>query len=106
MKNVQKFVTAYAKLAAEAYGQNLQLWAMVPKIHSLDHVKVDLEFSERKDYTLNPATWDCAMSEDFVGRISRHSRRVSYIKIVESTLMAYKVKCRFLLNRLKEARRL
>jgi hypothetical protein len=106
MKNLQRFVTAYAKLAAEAHAQNLQLWAMVPKIHSLDHVKVDLEYCERKDYTLNPATWDCSMSEDFVGRISRQSRRVSYIKIVESTLMAYKVKCRFLLKRLKEARRL
>eukprot|EP00438_Fugacium_kawagutii_P008106 Skav222127 [mRNA] locus=scaffold1181:657045:658682:+ [translate_table: standard] len=104
MKNAHRFLVSYAKLAAEAYQQNLQLWAMVPKFHSFCHIKVDLEPCREKDYYLNPAVWCCSMSEDFIGRVSRQSRRVSYIKVVESTLMAYKVKARFQLKRLQEAR--
>ena len=106
MKNAQRFTTAYAKLAAEAYQNDQQLWAMVPKFHSFDHIKVDLEACQTKDYVLNPAAWCCSMSEDFIGKVSKQSRRVSYIKVVESTLMAYKVKANFLLKRFKAARKL
>ena len=104
MANCQRFTTAYAKLAASALRQNMQLFAMVPKFHSFDHVKVDLEPRNGQIVYLNPATWCCSMSEDFIGRVSRQSRRVSYIKVMESTLLAYKVKARFLLGRLKKAR--
>lgn len=104
MANCQRFTTAYAKLAAPALRQNMQLFAMVPKFHSFDHVKVDLEPCNGQIVYLNPAAWCCSMSEDFIGRVSRQSRRVSYIKVMESTLLAYKVKARFLLGRLKKAR--
>ena len=104
LKNAQRFTTAYAVLAREAYQQNMQLWAMVPKFHSFDHVKVALEPAADKDFYLNPATFCCSMSEDFIGRISRHSRRVSYIQVEENTLLAYRVKAKFQLSRLAKAR--
>ena len=106
MRNAQRFITAYAKLASEAYQRGSQLYAMVPKIHSLDHIKVSLEPDPNKDFFLNPATFCCSMSEDFIGRVSRQSRRISYIKIEENTLLAYKIKARFQLQRLKKNRRL
>eukprot|EP00438_Fugacium_kawagutii_P005180 Skav213101 [mRNA] locus=scaffold2769:116743:117162:- [translate_table: standard] len=106
MKNAQRFTSGYAKLAAAAYRDGLQLWAMVPKFHSFDHVKFSLESSADKEFYLNPATFCCSMAEDFIGHVARQSRRVSYKQVVESTLLAYKVRARFQLQRFKNARRL
>ena len=106
MASASRFICAYAKLAYMTYQRDLQLYAMVPKIHSFDHIKADLEPEPGREFYLNPATWCCSMSEDFVGRVARQSRRISYIKIVENTLLAYKIKCRFQLQRLKKIRKL
>ena len=105
MKNAGRFNSAYSRLAALAYERGLQLFAMVPKFHALDHIKVALEPSDG-EVALNPATWDCSMSEDFIGHVARQSRRVSHIRVVENTLLAYKVKARFVITRFKKARRL
>ena len=78
---------------------------MVPKIHAMDHIRVCLEQSSQNQYTLNPAIADCSMPEDFIGRVSRQSRRISYVQIVENTLLAYKVKARFVLQRFKKRKR-
>ena len=44
------------------------------------------------------------MSEDFVGRVARQSRRVGHRHVVENTLHAYKVKGKLELDRLKRKR--
>lgn len=106
MKNAQRFTTGYAKLANAAFHDGLQLWAMVPKFHSFDHVKVSLENSADKDFYLSPAVFCCSMSEDFIGHVAKQSRRVSYKQVIESTLLAYKVRARFQLRRFKHARHL
>ena len=104
-RNAKDFVQTYAWLADYALQNGWQLYAMVPKIHAMDHIRVCLEQSSQNQYTLNPAIADCSMSEDFIGRVSRQSRRISYVQIVENTLLAYKVKARFVLQRFKKRKR-
>lgn len=95
------FVQNYARLAHNTYQRQLQLYAMVPKIHSMHHFPVELETSG-EHLACNPALFDCSMSEDFIGRVARQSRRVSYVNIVHNTILAYKVKARFVIKRFKK----
>lgn len=103
-KDLERFLGSYARLAALTYQQGYQLYAMVPKAHALDHIKYSLELGNQKEFTCNPSVWDCSMSEDLVGHISRQSRRVSHVHVVANTLLAYKVRARFVLERFKKAR--
>ena len=105
MRAAKDFVQSYAKLASHAYQNQLQLYAMVPKIHAMHHFPVEMSLALLQEYSCNPALFDCSMSEDFVGRISRQSRRVSFTKVVENTLLSYKVKAKFVLKRYKRLKR-
>ena len=96
------FVQDYARLAKWAYDNRLQLFAMVPKIHAMDHFAVHLALLCFEEYACNPAMFDCSMSEDFIGHLSRQSRRISHTNVVENTILAYKVKARFVLKRFKK----
>lgn len=105
-RTVKEFNQTYARLAHYALQKGFQLYAMVPKIHAMDHIRVSLEGGWQNEYSLNPCISDCSMSEDFVGRVSRQSRRISYVNIVENTLLAYKVKANFILQRFKKKRKM
>ena len=101
LRNAKGFHDTYAKLAFLCHQRSLTLFAMVPKAHTMAHISHELQFS-----AMNPALYDCSMSEDFIGRISRQSRRVGFRKSVENTLRAYKVKAKLTLQRFKRARNL
>eukprot|EP00438_Fugacium_kawagutii_P009614 Skav215640 [mRNA] locus=scaffold736:247242:248783:- [translate_table: standard] len=99
------FVQSYARLAHRSYLAGQQLYAMVPKLHAMDHFRIELALKHRNAYSCNPALYDCSMAEDFIGKVSRQSRRVSNVNIVENTLLAYKVKTRFVIKRFKKQKR-
>ena len=46
------------------------------------------------DLILSPYNFSCSMDEDFVGKISRYSRRVSIRQLEIRTLQRYLVACR------------
>ena len=48
---------------------------------------------------LNPAVFDCSGNEDFVGRVSKQSRRVGFKLVLDNLILAYLVKFKFTLNR-------
>lgn len=102
--STKRFLAVYAHLAQLALNRRMTLFSMVPKLHSLDHFAHDLDKSFDNEYSLNPAIFDCSMSEDFVGRVSRQSRRISYRNHVQNTLLAYKVKACFVIKRFKDSR--
>eukprot|EP00438_Fugacium_kawagutii_P023191 Skav215052 [mRNA] locus=scaffold1021:115470:117107:+ [translate_table: standard] len=104
MRAAKCFVQSYARLAHIQFSANRQLYAMVPKLHSMDHFAVQLSLLYQDEYSCNPALFDCSMSEDFIGRVSRQSRRVSNKYVVENTLLVYKVKSQFILKRFKKQR--
>lgn len=99
------FVQNYARLAHRAYLANQQLYAMVPKLHAMDHFRMDLVLSHMNQYSCNPGFYDCSQSEDFIGKVSRQSRRVSNVNIVQNILLAYRVKTRFVIQRFKKQKR-
>lgn len=105
-RSCRMFLDCYARLAAHAFQQRRTLFGMVPKAHAFAHVYHDLHLSRDQEYTLNPAVWDCSMSEDFVGRVARQSRRISYKQVVENTVLAYKVRANLTIQRFKKIRRL
>lgn len=98
------FDQSYARLAHYAYAKKWQLYAMVPKVHAFNHFPVQLGLQEYEDYSLNPALFDCSMSEDFIGRVSKQSRRVSFVQVVENTILAYKVKAKSVIKKFKKKR--
>ena len=103
---VNGFCGTYARLAAACLQQERTLFCQVSKAHSYHHFAYDLEVAMNKGqrYALNPGLWDASASEDFIGRVSRQSRRVDYRNIVCNTLLAYKVKTKLVVSRFTKAR--
>ena len=98
------FCHTYSHLAAHAFTRQLTLFGLVPKAHALGHIYHDLEVMHGERFCLNPGIWDTSSSEDFVGRVSRQSRRVGYRNIVGNTLLAYKIKAKFIITRFRKSR--
>lgn len=71
------FLQHYADLALMALNDGVTLWIVQPKFHSFHHLVVDLLQGAEKGKVLNPLTFACQADEDFIGRPSRLSRRVT-----------------------------
>ena len=74
------FLLCYRKLAEYAIEQRLLLYNLTPKSHYLHHVLVDMANAAKKEdvsYVFNPLCNCTSQCEDFIGNISRLSRRVS-----------------------------
>ena len=75
---LSKFLRRYGRCAEVAFQQGRALFALQPKLHALHHVAIDLlQVGEQGKDMLSPMTFSCQQSEDFVGRPSRLSRRVT-----------------------------
>ena len=98
---VQKFGSAYAYLAHHCLKENYSLFGQVPKLHAWMHYREECKDSldQRREYKLNPAVFDNSMSEDFIGKISRQSRRISARNMERNVLKAYKVKTKITIQR-------
>ncbi|CAE7283808.1 unnamed protein product [Symbiodinium microadriaticum] len=81
-KNLFDFLRGYSQLALYCQIRNIPLFGLTPKYHALCHFKHDFEDSLQKNRQtlINPAAFDCSMSEDFIGRVSRQSRRIGFKK--------------------------
>lgn len=71
------FLQGYATLANMAFRANQTLWVLQPKLHCFHHICHDLWHSSAKGWVLNPLCQSTQQDEDFVGRPSRLSRRVT-----------------------------
>ena len=73
------FLLDYVKLAREAFREGLCLFALKPVMHMFAHiVHTALEqFKTCPSGVINPAAEATFMSEDYIGKIARISRRVS-----------------------------
>ena len=72
------FLKAYGKLARMCYEEGYCRYNLVPKLHSFHHVCLNLKAqSAEGHFSLNPLAQCAFQDEDFVGRVSRLSRRVS-----------------------------
>ena len=85
-----RFLTGYSSLVSMCLSQGLCLFKLRPKTHYLNHVflRVYEEWRESGTAT-NPCAESTFMSEDFVGRTARISRRVSPRSVALKTLQRY-----------------
>lgn len=89
------FLRVYAELALVCFRKrHPYLFPMYPKLHSLHHMVLDLEFSaHRCGFAASPLLTACQQDEDVVGRCSRLSRRVSARLTMRRTLERYLIQC-------------
>lgn len=101
---LHKFGVVYAKLAEFSLRQGYTLFGMVPKLHALMHFRNDCDQSleDHREWKLNEANFDNSMSEDFIGRIARQSRRISFRRIERSILLSYQTKFHFVIQKFKK----
>ena len=83
-------------LAEASNRKKLCLWAMKPKLHTLAHIVCTAfqHFTVATDHVINPLAESTFMCEDFVGRVSRLSRRVSAKQHGKKILYRYMVAAR------------
>ena len=91
----------YSVLAREAVRLKIRAFVQKPKQHSLHHIGWELKSELQKGATLilNPQCYGCEMSEDFIGRISRLSRRVGFRLVHLRVIQRYFIKVRVLLDK-------
>ena len=73
-----RFLRRYASLARKAVDNGQILFCLIPKLHSMHHLLLqDLVLaSESFEFVVNPICYSVQLSEDFIGQLSRLSRRV------------------------------
>ena len=73
------FLQCYSKLEVECHRASLCLFKLKPKIHMFCHIIRTMyqQFQTGTDCVINPVAEATFMSEDFVGHVSRLSRRVN-----------------------------
>ena len=72
------FLACYAKLAGLSYRKGSCRFNLTPKLHCFHHVCLALRSQgHNSSFVLNPISQCTFQDEDFVGRVSRLSRRVS-----------------------------
>ena len=91
----------YTALARDALRLQVRAFVQKPKQHSLHHIGHELKSELQKGATLilNPQCFGCEMSEDFIGRVSRLSRRVGFRLVHLRVIQRYFVKVRVLLDK-------
>ena len=97
-----KCLRGFSWLARFALSQGLCCFAMRPKAHSLHHLLFDIKRQlDQPDatYILSPACWLCENNEDWIGRVSRLSRRVSGRTTSLRTTQRYLIHVKALLRR-------
>lgn len=89
-EHLLKFVKVYAWQAAVACSWNQTHFPMMPKLHMLHEVSIEmLRQCEAAEYCMNPAVETCQMDEDFVGRTAVITRSVSPRLQAQRTLQRY-----------------
>ena len=75
-QTLDMFLISYIRLAHDVNQDGLVFFNITPKLHYLDHVRLELrqQLSRQQQRLLNPMAFSTAMAEDYVGRASVISR--------------------------------
>ncbi|CAE7822447.1 unnamed protein product, partial [Symbiodinium sp. CCMP2456] len=85
-----KFLMGYSVLVTKCYERSLCLFKLRPKVHYLNHIFLRCyEEFRAAGFATNILAESTFMSEDFVGRAARLSRRVSTRAVAVKTLQRY-----------------
>lgn len=76
-----RFLRRYGALAKLAFDSGRTLWVVQPKLHAHHHISLYLPLGSERGPVLNPMCFSTQASEDFIGRPSRLSRRVTAARL-------------------------
>ena len=89
-----KFLRRYNECAVRARSVQRTLFPIQPKFHCLHHMAIDLLAAREPGlHALNPLVLSTQQSEDFIGRPSRLSRRVSSRGTITRVIQRYLQSC-------------
>ena len=96
------FIRGYAFLASYCTQNKVSGFRLRPKLHYFHHLvhEADTQVKSGAEYVVSSVLFLCEQNEDFIGRISRISRRVSSRTASYRTTQRYLVKVGCLLERL------
>lgn len=83
------FLKAYGTGVKAAFQGNKRYFMLQPNLHRLHHIAMDLRHDALRSpngFVLNPLAFSTQPEEDFIGRPSRVSRRVSPRMVVQRTI--------------------
>ena len=74
-----RVVRGFKLLSLKCFQMNARAFILKPKIHALHHIAYQLkqQLVARAEFMLSPEAVSCEVDEDFIGRVSRLSRRVN-----------------------------
>lgn len=85
--NGLRFLSLYRILSVRSYRSGRALFSHMPKGHVMDHIFISVKISAlAHDYTLSPLCTSVQMDEDYIGRVSRLSRRTNPGQTVKRVL--------------------
>ncbi len=88
------FLRHYSDLAMMAWRDGRTLWVIQPKHHAYHHLVLQMLLASEAGKVINPLCYACQQSEDFIGRPSRLSRRVTaQPKVAERVIERYLQSC-------------
>ena len=97
------FVRGYMWLATNSMEQGMAGYRLRPKLHYMCHLLKETQdqLLRGSEHILSSAAFLCETNEDFIGRVSRTSRRVAARTACYRTTQRYLTKMRALLDRLQ-----
>ena len=102
LKSGLRLFRGYLWLSQRSADENRKLYSLRPKVHFFSHFLYDLraQIQRGDERLLNYcATFNCESNEDFIGRISRISRRVSPKTASKRTIQVYLLSCKLTFRR-------
>ncbi len=84
------FLRWYGRGVNTSYHESSRFFQLMPNLHRLHHIALsmvdDSDLAGPRGFILNPLAFGCQPEEDYIGRPSRVSRRVSPKLVVQRTL--------------------
>ena len=83
-----RFLELYKTLATSSFRNGVALFTHLPKSHGVEHIFYGLKDAALSPahYHLSPLIFSVQMDEDYVGKVSRASRKTSSLQVIQRTL--------------------
>ena len=92
--NSLRFLSLYRELAFKSHQANKALFSLMPKGHALDHLLLSLKISAvNHDYSLSILVTSVQIDKDYIGKVSRLSRRTSAEQSIKRVLQRSLMAC-------------
>jgi hypothetical protein len=107
MANGRIAMKGYSFMARQCVALGRPGFSMKPKLHAFHHILNNMkkQLDRGSPLVLSPLAFACEVNEDFIGRVSRQSRKVSNRTVKQRTIEYYRIKAKAVLSTYLKKRR-